>query len=74
MKLSLQHRTNSPQNSTINSSVVKHKDEYTSFGEYIASELRLLQDMRDVQCTLKNSILKCIIEANAAAHAAKRDS
>lgn len=42
------------------------RDEYDVFGEYVASELRLLHDLKDVQYTLKTSILKSILEANTA--------
>lgn len=42
------------------------RDEYDIFGEYVASELRLLKDIREVQFTLKNNILKSILEANTA--------
>ncbi|XP_030758576.1 uncharacterized protein LOC115884213 [Sitophilus oryzae] len=47
-------------------------DEYSTFGDHVANELRLLKDVEDVQFTLKSSILKAILEANTAAHAARK--
>lgn len=46
----------------------EEKDEYSIFGENVANELRLLNDVEDVQFTLKNSILKNIMDANLAAY------